>query len=81
MFSGKRASEHRFEFEGRKTAAISGSECSPMRANKQAEEAAAAALDEQLREEKDGMADMPPKISKGRYRQMDGPLAPTHRRR
>ena len=37
-----------------------------MRANKQAEEAtAAAALDEQVREEKDGMADMPPKISKG----------------
>ena len=67
MFSGKRASEHRLEFEGRKTAAISGSECSPMRANKQAEEAAAAAasLDEQVREEKDGMADMPPKISKG----------------
>ena len=64
MFSGKRASEHRFEFEGRKTAAISGSECSPMRANKQAE-AAVAALDEQVREEKDGMADMPPKISKG----------------
>ena len=47
-----------------------------MRANKQAEDAAAAALDEQVREEKDGMADMPPKISKGRYRQMDGPHGP-----